>query len=521
MSIAAVPIALVERGSALQPIDDDITIGKDILELVTGAMYADPLSIYREYVQNAADAIDEGRGTGRFEGKTYTPKVSIAIDRESRSVTIRDNGIGVPNEEFVSRLCAVGGSKKRGANLRGFRGVGRLSGLGYCQEVVFRSRALEDRKVLEIFWDGRRLREILRDATFAGGLADAIRAVAKVRTVQSKEAPSHFFEVELRKVPRVKNDVLLNEELVRNYLAQVAPVPFHPEFAAGRAIQEYLDRFKVGGSFDIELNDGAGLIYRPFRDELPVTKKQQDNLHSPEFFQIPGLEEGVAAVGWTLQHSYFGAWPRRVGVGGLRTRLGNLQIGGADFFVPHFVEPRFNQWCVGEVHVLSARLTPNGRRDDFEHSGHYDNFVGQIAPKLGELTRICREKSELRQKLRTANQHVQRARHAILSLRSRTSTPLQRKVAEWQCAEALGALLKTSKGRALGDAERRLVLGEYERVSRDLGRLVAKFASRDPLRGLRPGRRKDIEPVLRLLFERVRSPKKAEDLARRILQAFR
>jgi molecular chaperone HtpG len=521
LNTAAVPITLLERAAALESIDDEIIIGKDVLELVTGAMYADPLSVYREYMQNAADAIDEARATERFEGKAYSPKVSIAINRESRSVTIRDNGAGVPNAEFVGRLSAIGGSKKRGTQSRGFRGVGRLSGLGYCQEVVFRSRALGDKKVLEIHWDGRRLREILRDAAFQGGLADSIRAVAKVRTAQPKETPAHFFEVELRKVARVKNDVLLNEETVRNYLAQVAPVPFHPEFRAGRFIQEFLADFKIGGTFDVELNDGAGSIYRPFRDELPVTEKQNDMLHSPEFFKIPGLDEEIAAVGWTLQHSYYGAWPRRLAVGGLRTRLGNLQIGGSDFFAPHFVEPRFNQWSVGEVHVVSARLTPNGRRDDFEHSGHYDNFVGQMAPRLAEITRICREKSELRQKLKTANQHVQRGRHAILALRSRTSTPLQRKVAEWQCVEALESLLKMSKGRALGEAERRLVLGEHEHIGRELGKWVTRFAGRDPLRGLRPGLRKDVEPILRLVFERVRNPKKAEDLARRILQAFR
>lgn len=33
----------------------EIVVGKDILELVSSAMYVDPLTIYREYIQNAAD----------------------------------------------------------------------------------------------------------------------------------------------------------------------------------------------------------------------------------------------------------------------------------------------------------------------------------------------------------------------------------------------------------------------------------------------------------------------------------
>lgn len=40
---------------------DRIVIGKDVLELVSSAMYVDPLTIYREYVQNAADSIDEAQ----------------------------------------------------------------------------------------------------------------------------------------------------------------------------------------------------------------------------------------------------------------------------------------------------------------------------------------------------------------------------------------------------------------------------------------------------------------------------
>ena len=42
----------------VQLLDHDIQIGKDILELVTSAMYISPLTIYREYIQNSSDAIE-------------------------------------------------------------------------------------------------------------------------------------------------------------------------------------------------------------------------------------------------------------------------------------------------------------------------------------------------------------------------------------------------------------------------------------------------------------------------------
>ena len=120
--------------------DQPIVVGKDILEVLSNAMYVDPLAIYREYIQNAADAIDEARRTSVLSLKE-TGTVEIEIDIEKRTATIRDNGTGISAAEFESRLTSFGASVKRGTNSRGFRGVGRLSGLAYCQELLFRSRS--------------------------------------------------------------------------------------------------------------------------------------------------------------------------------------------------------------------------------------------------------------------------------------------------------------------------------------------------------------------------------------------
>ena len=46
----------------------EIVIGKDVLELVSSAMYIDPMTVYREYIQNAADAVDAARAAGGAPG---------------------------------------------------------------------------------------------------------------------------------------------------------------------------------------------------------------------------------------------------------------------------------------------------------------------------------------------------------------------------------------------------------------------------------------------------------------------
>src|SRR3546814_15138068 len=93
-------------------------------------MYTDPLTIYREYVQNSADAIE----ARRLDGPRGRGRVDIRIDHDARSVRITDDGTGIPVSEAPRRLLAIGGSRKRGTDARGFRGIGRLAGLAYRSE---------------------------------------------------------------------------------------------------------------------------------------------------------------------------------------------------------------------------------------------------------------------------------------------------------------------------------------------------------------------------------------------------
>src|SRR5664279_1793940 len=103
MSSNIVPITL--REAPWQNLANEIVIGKDILELLSSSMYVDPMTIYREYVQNAADAIDEARANGELDSNE-PGKVTIDIDVSSRNVKITDNGTGISHGDFANRLTA-------------------------------------------------------------------------------------------------------------------------------------------------------------------------------------------------------------------------------------------------------------------------------------------------------------------------------------------------------------------------------------------------------------------------------
>src|ERR1700674_4237866 len=123
MSVVVSQFKLAQLAPSPKPVEESVVVGKDILELLTGSMYVDPLNIYREYIQNAADAIDEAIDAERqFDSQ---PGVLIYLDQLARTIRIRDNGIGIQSNDFVKRLVTIGASQKRGKNRRGFRGIGR------------------------------------------------------------------------------------------------------------------------------------------------------------------------------------------------------------------------------------------------------------------------------------------------------------------------------------------------------------------------------------------------------------
>lgn len=385
-------------------VDADIVVGKDILELLANAMYIDPLTIYREYVQNAADSIDEARIA---ELPLDDPHITIHLDQATRTVRIRDNGESISNHDFVKRITAIGASHKRGTTLRGFRGVGRLSGLGYCQELIFRGKAEGDSKVVEVSWNSRALKEKMRDVAYSGSLVDIIREVVTYKELPATDREERFFEVELKKVQRLKNDLLMNEQAIRSYLSQVAPVPFHPDFSFGDEIQKFLTERGIRPPIRVELNDGAGPIYHRARNTIDFNPKVSDTLRGIEYIELFGDDGELSAFGWIADHAYMGAIPKRLGLAGIRLRAGNIQVGDESLLAPLYPELRFAAWAMGDIHVSSKKIIPNGRRDDFEHTVHYTWLQSELSAKTGDLAHRIRTRSQQRQRLRNVQIHFQ------------------------------------------------------------------------------------------------------------------
>ncbi len=370
---------------------DDIRVGKDVIEIVTSGMYVSPTTIYREYIQNSADSIDQAKKKGVLTPREHG-RVEITFDQGGRSVSIRDNGAGIKAQDAVSTLVAIGGSPKRGSQARGFRGVGRLSGLAHCRELEFRTKAPGEKKIVSVSWDCRGLRERLTDAAFGGDVRRIIADTVSVSHETANDSDDHFFEVRLKEIARLRNDLLLNERVIAHYLSQVAPLPFSPEFSFGAQIEEGLAS-KVNRT-PLNLVVAGDRVFRPLRNEMifPATAHKL-RIGNIEFLEFANVDGDTGAIAWIAHHEYVRSILPALGVRGLRARVGDLQVGDAGLFDEIFKEPRFNGWSIGEIHICDPRIVPNARRDNFEVNHHYYNLLVQLGPLAGKITQRCRSAS--------------------------------------------------------------------------------------------------------------------------------
>ena len=447
-----------------KPDEQRIFVGKDILELMSSSMYVSPLMIYREYIQNAVDAIDEAVAAGLL-ASSDEGVIEVDLDQSGRRASICDNGAGVPNDAFRQRMLSFGGSKKRGTDARGFRGVGRLSGLGYVQQLVFRSRAAGDPYVLEAAWDGRFVKQLLASADANIDLDTIVQKSVRIERVDPQDYPAHFFEVELNKPRRIANDRLLNETEIEFFLAQTGPCPFSPDFSHGREVDGLLAHHgRAGRSYRIFLNGSDTPIVRPYRNRVMYSESQAAGLGRLKTFEIKGIDGEVAAIGWFTHHDYQGAIPVSQGVRGLRARIGNIQVGHDRLFSETFPEDRFCSWSIGEVHVLEPRVVPNGRRDDFETSAHLDNIVTHLRPVASEIARECRVSSQRRNRLKAFEFGEGKVAKNIEIIRQGAVSEKYAQAVKGEIGSLLAEMQKAAEFELFEDGEKEALKSRYDEI---------------------------------------------------------
>jgi molecular chaperone HtpG len=116
---------------------------KQLLQLMIHSLYSNKEIFLRELVSNASDACDKLRfeaiaDPALLENDSEL-KIGVFFDKDARTITIRDNGIGMSRQEVIENIGTIAksgtkaffetltGDAKKDANLIGQFGVGFYS----------------------------------------------------------------------------------------------------------------------------------------------------------------------------------------------------------------------------------------------------------------------------------------------------------------------------------------------------------------------------------------------------------
>ena len=375
--------------------DEVVQVGKYTLESLTTGMYSDPKIVYREYIQNSVDSLERAVFLGLLEQQSM--RIDIIVNSEESYILIKDNGTGISAAEAAQTLMNVGSSKKRNANNRGFRGIGRLGGMSYCDTLVFTTSVENEKVKTVVSFDCKRLRHLLIPGENEDmSLSAVLQEITTIETFPEKKE-KHYLCVEMFDVNGFSD--LLDIEAVKSYISQVAPVPYQSRhFIYTSQLKSYLrDNGYTVEEFPIFLGESESdlePVYKPNKSRFRADrgKRTADEITSMKYFNIT-IDGMLYALGWYGNCGWFGFLSEKE-ISGIRVRKGNILIGDNRTMNAIFKEARFNGWTQGEIFIVTDKLIPNARRDDFEQNDAYYKFMEALSKNVGvEITRTIREAS--------------------------------------------------------------------------------------------------------------------------------
>src|ERR1700739_2011500 len=129
---------------------------KQLLHLMIHSLYSNKEIFLRELISNASDAADKLRFEAIAKSELYENdpnlRIRVAFDKDARTITIDDNGIGMSRDEAVSHLGTIAksgtkeffgklsGDQQKDAALIGQFGVGFYSGFLVADKITVETR---------------------------------------------------------------------------------------------------------------------------------------------------------------------------------------------------------------------------------------------------------------------------------------------------------------------------------------------------------------------------------------------
>jgi len=386
---------------------DNVIIGVNILETLTTGMYRDPLIIFREYIQNACDSIDEA-----IRSELFAPgEGHVEIWIEGSDVSIEDNGVGIPSAEFKQTLYSIGESQKTAGMHKGFRGIGHWCGFAHCSTLVFTAKAAGESVESVMRCDAEKMRSMMLDHRLKRAnysIDDVLSNTTEFFQNKVSDVGLHYFKVEMIGVVDAK-DELCNLQSVKDYLSFTIPVGYATEFRFHSQIHKYAD--DIGHPIqEYRISVYGEPVLKKYQPSFTTRGKGDDTITDVQFKQFKDDNGRLIAWMWFGVSSFKAQMVPSNKMRGIRLRSHNIQIGAEDALQKLFKESngRGLYYYIGEVFAVSTELLPDSQRDYFEPGEPRTEFERRLSDFFNdELTKIYYEGS----KVNSAYDKIEKAEH--------------------------------------------------------------------------------------------------------------
>jgi molecular chaperone HtpG len=165
-----------------------------LLHLIIHSLYSNREIFLRELVSNASDALDKLKyltvADEAYKSIVFEPRIDLAFDREAKTLTVTDNGIGMNETDLIDSLGTIARSgtrvfleklrddAKKNSNLIGQFGVGFYSAFMVADKIEVVSRKAGEGETWKWVSDGKESFEIE-----AAGPAEALKDTQGTRVI--------------------------------------------------------------------------------------------------------------------------------------------------------------------------------------------------------------------------------------------------------------------------------------------------------------------------------------------------
>lgn len=356
---------------------------KQLLHLMIHSLYSNKEIFLRELISNASDAADKLRfealaDAALFENDSEL-KIRVAFDKEARTLTISDNGIGMSRDEVISNIGTIAksgtreffaklsGDQAKDANLIGQFGVGFYSSFIVADKVTLTTRRAGSSEAVQ--WESQ-------------GEGDY--------TLESVEKPSRGTEIVLHL--REGEDEFLSDWKIKSTLRKYSD---HITLPIVMKKSEWKDGAEVPTDEDETVNQASALWARP-KNEIDDEQYQAFYKHVAHDFEAPlawshnrveGKQEYISLL-YVPSHAPFDLYDRNRSHG-IKLYVKRVFImDDADQLMPQYL--RFIKGVID-----SADLPLNVSREILQESKEIDGIkAGSVKKVLGMLEDLAENQPE-------------------------------------------------------------------------------------------------------------------------------